>query len=251
MLTWMLPGCMSAWKKPSRNTCVKKMVTPSRASLGMSTPARRRRSTWLMGTPYIRSITITREVQKSHSISGTRIRSRLAMLRRSCAALAASRMRSSSSCRYMSNSATTSRGRSRLPSTLMRSTQRATVCRMARSLSMACSTLGRSTFTATSRPLLSVAKCTCAMDALATGVLSKLANTSSNLRPSSFSRPPSTSARAARPSNGGTRSCSSASSSARSAGSRSRRVDSTWPNLMKMGPSRSSAWRRRGPRGSS
>ena len=24
-LTWMLPGCMSAWKKPSRKTCVKKI----------------------------------------------------------------------------------------------------------------------------------------------------------------------------------------------------------------------------------
>jgi hypothetical protein len=35
------------------------MVTPSRASLGMSTPASRRRSTWLMGTPFMRSITIT------------------------------------------------------------------------------------------------------------------------------------------------------------------------------------------------
>jgi hypothetical protein len=36
--------------------------------------------------------------------------------------------------------------------------------------------------------------------------------------------------------NGGTRSCSRASSSAMSAGSRSRRVDSTWPNLTKIGP---------------
>ena len=37
--------------------------------------------------------------------------------------------------------------------------------------------------------------------------------------------------------NGGTRSCSFASSSAMSGGSRSRRVDSTWPNLTKIGPS--------------
>ena len=51
--------------------------------------------------------------------------------------------------------------------------------------------------------------------------------------------------------NGGTRSCSSASSSATSGGSRSRRVDSTWPNLTKIGPRRSSAWRRRSPRGAS
>ena len=49
--------------------------------------------------------------------------------------------------------------------------------------------------------------------------------------------------------NGGTWSCSFASSSAMSAGSRSRRVDSTWPNLTKIGPSASSAWRRRTARG--
>ena len=45
----MLPGCMSAWKKPSRNTCVKKISTPARASFGMSMPCARRRSTWLTG----------------------------------------------------------------------------------------------------------------------------------------------------------------------------------------------------------
>ena len=48
---------------------------------------------------------------------------------------------------------------------------------------------------------------------------------------------------------GGTRSCSLASSSATSSGSRSRRVDSTWPNLTKIGPSLSSARRKRTPRG--
>ncbi|MNS50496.1 hypothetical protein D3C72_831460 [compost metagenome] len=51
--------------------------------------------------------------------------------------------------------------------------------------------------------------------------------------------------------NGGTRSCRKASSSAMSGGIRSRRVDSTWPNFTKMGPSRSSASRRRWPRGAS
>ena len=49
-------------------------------------------------------------------------------------------------------------------------------------------------------------------------------------------------------SNGGTRSCSFASSSAMSAGSRSRRVETAWPNLTKIGPSSSSASRRRSPR---
>ena len=48
--------------------------------------------------------------------------------------------------------------------------------------------------------------------------------------------------------NGGTRSCSFASSSAMSTGSRSRRVDSAWPNFTKIGPSSSSASRRRSPR---
>ena len=50
------------------------------------------------------------------------------------------------------------------------------------------------------------------------------------------------------PGKGGTRSCSFASSSAMSAGSRSRRVETAWPNLTKIGPSSSSARRRRSPR---
>jgi hypothetical protein len=37
--TKMFPGCMSAWKKLSRNTCVKKIFTPRSASSLMSTPA--------------------------------------------------------------------------------------------------------------------------------------------------------------------------------------------------------------------
>ena len=65
------------------------------------------------------------------------------------------------------------------------------------------------------------------------------------LRPSERS----ISATASSDGNGGTRSCSFASSSAMSSGSRSRRVDSTWPNLTKIGPRVSSASRRRWPRG--
>ena len=90
---------MSAWKKPSRKTWVKKIVTPSRASFLMSTPASRRRSAWLIGTPYMRSITMTPEVHSGHTISGIITRFRPSMLRRSWAALPASRTRSSSSCR--------------------------------------------------------------------------------------------------------------------------------------------------------
>ncbi|MOA37220.1 hypothetical protein D3C78_1587950 [compost metagenome] len=36
VLTKMLPGCMSAWKKLSRNTWVKKISTPRSASFFMS-----------------------------------------------------------------------------------------------------------------------------------------------------------------------------------------------------------------------
>ena len=39
--TKMLPGCMSAWKKLCRNTCVKKISTPFSASRWMSVPSSR------------------------------------------------------------------------------------------------------------------------------------------------------------------------------------------------------------------
>ncbi len=176
-------------------------------------------------------------------------RSSPAMLRRSCAALEASRSRSSSSWRYLSNSATTSRGFRRLPSADRRSTHPAIRRMRARSFSMTGSMFGRSTLTATSRPASRpprrVAKCTWAMEALATGTRSKWLNTSSTRRPKARSMV----AMAISLGNGGTRSCRRASSSAMSGGSRSRRVDSTWPNFTKMGPRRSSASRRRWPRG--
>ena len=40
-LTKMLPGCMSAWKKLWRNTCVKKISTPFSASRWMFVPRAR------------------------------------------------------------------------------------------------------------------------------------------------------------------------------------------------------------------
>ena len=56
---------MSAWKKPSRNTWVKKISTPARASAGMSMPFSRSVSTCEIGVPCMRSITITRCAQQS------------------------------------------------------------------------------------------------------------------------------------------------------------------------------------------
>ena len=97
---------------------------------------------------------------------------------------------------------------------------------------------GRSTLTATGVPSGSSAKCTCATDALATGTG---VERSEHLVDRPAVRRASASPRPARYGNGGTRSCSFASSSAMSVGSRSRRVDSTWPNLTKIGPRLSSA----------
>ena len=57
--TKIFPGCMSAWKKPSRNAWVKKISTPWWASFFMSTPAARRASIWLIGIPWMRSMVST------------------------------------------------------------------------------------------------------------------------------------------------------------------------------------------------
>ena len=173
-------------------------------------------------------------------------------LRLSCEQLPASRTRSSSSCKYLSNSATTSRGFRRRPSALNRSTQPASTLKMARSLSITGLIFGRNILMATSRlskmsPTFNwiVPKCTCATLALAIGVQSKLAKTSSTGRPYAFSSTFFTSSVG----NGGTRSCNSDNSPATSGGIRSGRVDSTCPNLTKHGPSDSSAKRSRSPRG--
>ena len=60
MSTKMLPGCMSAWKKLCRNTCVKKISTPFSASRRISVPASRRRAMLEICTPRMRSMTMTR-----------------------------------------------------------------------------------------------------------------------------------------------------------------------------------------------
>ena len=183
MLTWMLPGCMSAWKKPSRNTWVKKIVTPSRASFWMSTPASRRRCVWLIGTPCMRSMTITSMVQQSQTISGT--------MHQVQALHVAPQLRGVGGLahqvelvvqvvvelgHHLARLQPLAVGAEPLDPARQRVQQRQVV------LDRPSSMPGRSTFTATSRPSCSVAKCTCAIDALATGSASKLAN-SSSMRP--------------------------------------------------------------------
>src|SRR5437763_1332641 len=162
----MLPGCMSAWKKPSRNTWVKQISTPARASALRSMPFSRSSEIWEMGTPCMRSITMTRSEHKSQCTSGIASSAELRKLRRSWLALAASVKRFSSSSRCRANSATTSRGLRRRPSGESRSTSDAAVCRSAKSFAISRSTPGRSTLTATSRASLSRPMCTWAIEAL-------------------------------------------------------------------------------------
>ena len=164
--------------------------------------------------------------------------------RRNCAALPASRIRSSSSSTVFSYSATTSTGRRRRPSSEPAAKMPATAYISSRSLTMRSRMPGRSTFTTTASPVFSTAPWTCASEAAPSGSVSNSANSS----PTGAPRAASIRSRAWSTGNGGTRSCSFASSSARSAGSRSRRVDSACPNLMKMGPSVSNASRRRSAR---
>src|SRR6266571_5019324 len=212
----------------------------------MSTPWRRSSSTRLTGVPCILCIVMTVLVQKSQYTSGTASSGESGKLRRSWLACAASRTRSSSSDKCRANSATTSRGLMRLPSAQKRSTRPAATSMSARSFSITGIIPGRRILTAASVPPGSTARCTWATDALATGCSSNFSKIFAIGLPNARS----TSATASSPGNGGTRSWSFASSSARSAGKRSRRVESTWPNLTKMGPSASSARRSRAPRGS-
>src|SRR6267143_1422327 len=69
--TRMFPGCMSAWKNPSRNTCVKQISTPARARALRSTPRSFNTAMRETGTPCMRSIVITRSAQRSQCTSGT------------------------------------------------------------------------------------------------------------------------------------------------------------------------------------
>ena len=196
----------------------------------------------------MRSITSTSVVHKSQYISGIMTRPRPSILRRNWAALEASRIRSSSSCRYLSNSATTSRGLRRRPSSDQPSINPAIQRIRPRSWSIASNMPGRKTLIATSRswPWRSRIrpKCTCAIEALATGRRSNCTNNSEIGLPNDFSM----AATARSESKGGTWSCSLASSSAISTGNRSRRVEMTWPSFTKIGPRCSKAMRRRAPR---
>src|SRR5207342_2434585 len=94
---------------------------------------------------------------------------------------------------------------------------------------------GRCTLTATLRPSRSVARCTCASEALPSG-------TSSNASKRWLGRTPSSASSTARICSiwtGATWSWVRSSAARYAGGTRSGRVDRAWPNLMKVGPSAS------------
>jgi hypothetical protein len=112
----------------------------------------------LTGVPYILSITMTPALQKSQYISGTSSSLEVAKLRLSWLALAASRVRSSSSPRYFSNSFTTNFGLRRRPSAQSFSIRSAATFSKEMSCSMIRVMPGRKIFTAAWRPSGSTAK---------------------------------------------------------------------------------------------
>ena len=124
-------------------------------------------------------MTITSGLQKSQCTAGTYRRGEPSKLRRSCEALPASRIRSSSSRTVFSYSRTTSMGLRRLLPSQLLCAKWASACSTSRSRAITACMPGRSTLTTTSRvfaPLRSTsgrssAACTCAMDAAASGCL--------------------------------------------------------------------------------
>ena len=110
-----------------------------------------------------------------------------------------------------------------------------------RSLRTRPATLGRCTFTTTSSPVSKVAACTWAMEAAASGVRSKEANTSSRRAP----RSASTTTRTVSNGSAGTWSRHFLNSFTSSAGNRPSPLEMIWPSLMYVGPSCSAALRSR------
>jgi len=153
---------------------------------------------------------------------------------------------SSSSKTKVSNSRTTFRGCTLAPLCMNFSASLATVANKSISLRNCLPMPGRTTLTTASRPSCRVAGCTWAIEADASGVVSKEANISATGSPRDFSMM----LRASSPGNGGTWSCNKASSSAMSWGNKSLRVDNICPNFTYTGPRSCRASRKRSPRGS-
>ena len=109
-------------------------------------------STSEIGVPSIHSMVMTVRLQKSKYTLGTMSMGLFSNWRPNWLALAASCIKSNSSCRYLSNSCTTSRGFKRLPSRNNFSNQTAPQCIKAKSCSITGLMSGRKTLTATFLP---------------------------------------------------------------------------------------------------
>ena len=168
-----LPGCMSAWKKPSRSAWRRKVwITRARQMLAGRSPwprARRGRAAACR-----RSIPASARpcAVRSQSTAGTRKSGSSLVFSAISESAAASSRRSISIATERRSVSTTSIMRSRRASAERLSAWRAAKVKASRSTRKRRSTPGRSTFTATGlRPsgVATSARCTCAIEAAATG----------------------------------------------------------------------------------
>src|SRR5947207_3422189 len=165
--TNMLPGCRSAWKKPSRNTCLKNAPAALRNKASTSCPAAISAARSSTRMPPMRSVVSTVRPVRSQSIRGTRKLVSPAKFSASSEAAAASKRRSISSCTDCASVSTTSTGFSRRKCGWVRSARRASHKNRSRSRAIARAIPGRNTLTATSAPSVVLAKCNCAIEAAA------------------------------------------------------------------------------------
>ncbi len=168
------PGCMSAWKKPSRTAWRRKDWIRTRPRSGKFTPERRKASTSDKGAPSIHSRVMTSRAQRSQSTLGTRKSSSPWVFSANSDAAAASSRKSISILTERARVSTTPTGLSLRASVKNLSAKRAAKNMSPRSRWNRRSIPGRSTFTATGRATpssITVARWTCATEAAATGSL--------------------------------------------------------------------------------
>ena len=161
------PGCMSAWKKPSRSAWRRNVCISARPSAGRSSPRASSAARLESGVPSIHSSVSTVRAVRSQSTAGTRKSGSSFVLSRISAMAAASSRRSISIVTERASVSTTSMSRSRRASAEWRSALRAAKYSVSRSDLKRRSMPGRSTFTASVCPSAS-ALCTCAIEAAAT-----------------------------------------------------------------------------------
>ena len=237
----MLPGCGSAWKKPSSSTIFSTMSAPVAASCARSRPAASTAARSVPAMPCRHSCTLSRSLVHSQYTRGTTTSSWPAKLAAMRSALRPSAAKSSSRRSEAENCCTTSAGWYRRRSGARSSTISASRAISRRSASTVSRMPGRRTFSTTALPSASQARWVWASEAAANGVSSRRSNTASGSAPRSSTSCGRTCANGS----AGTAFCSLPSSVVHSGVSRSTRVAMTWPSLTKVGPRSCSAQRTR------